>query len=212
MSNREDEQNTPTQPLPVRDTWDDIITPPPGMLLEPRRERRPGSSCALRMTVALCLGLSLVSLALSAVLAYGLLNARQTAVEGLDAAIAAVDGLGRQGWHYDYHFEQTIPVSATIPIRQDLVFPFKGALPIKTTVKVPVDAGVLGSFVVEVPIDTTVNVDTSVPIHVDQTFQVNTTIPVNMTVPINVSGGDPRVQQLISQVRDWLVRMRNSFY
>jgi len=154
----------------------------------------------------------LASLALNGFLIYSLVSVRQTAVEGLDAAIAAVDEFGGEGFRYDYHFEKTIPISADIPIEQDIVFPFEGAFPINTTVEVPIDAGVLGTFVVEVPINTSVYVNTSVPIHVEQTFHVDTTIPVDMTIPIEVQPDDPEIVNLLSQVRGWLVRLRSVFY
>jgi hypothetical protein len=194
------DQDRITTPVP--------LTPPPeAAWAEPRRAR---SSCALRAVVALCLVISLLSLAVSAFLVYSLMNARQTAVEGLDAAITALDNFGGEGFHYDYRFEKTIPVSASIPIKQDLVFPFRGNFPINTTIKVPVDAGVLGKFVVEVPINTSVPVSVSVPIHVEQTFHVSTTFPVSMTIPIDVKPGDAEIQRLLGGVREWLVRLRRA--
>jgi len=70
----------------------------------------------------------------------------------------------------------------------------------------------LGKFVVEVPINTSVPVSVSVPIHVEQTFHVSTTFPVSMTIPIDVKPGDPEIQQMLSRVREWLVRLRSLFY
>lgn len=176
-----------------------------------RQAVRTRSSFALRAIVALCLILSLLSLAASAFLVYSLLDVRQTAVEGLDAAIAALDTLEGKGVRYDYRFNKTIPISASIPIKQDLIFPFRGNFPINTTVKVPVDAGVLGKFVVEVPINTSVPVSVSVPIHVDQTVNVSTTLPISMTIPIDIKADDPAIQKVLGGVREWLVRLRRSF-
>jgi hypothetical protein len=204
------DQDKITTPVP--------LTPPPeAAWAEPQAGKITGtlrarSSFALRAVVALCLVLSLLSLAVNAFLVYSLMNARQTAVEGLDAAMAALDNFGGKGFHYDYRFEKTIPVSASIPIKQDLVFPFQGNFPINTTVKVPVDAGVLGKFVVEVPINTSVPVSVSIPIHVDQTFNVSTTFPVSMTIPVDVKPDDPEIQRLLGGVREWLVRLRGLFY
>jgi hypothetical protein len=186
-----------------------LAPPPEATWTEPRRAR---SSCALRLVVALCLVIGLLSLALNAFLIYSLMNTRQTATEGLDAALAALDNFGGEGFHYDYHLEKTIPVSASIPIEQDMVIPFKGEFPIHTTVEVPIDTGVFGTVVVQVPINTSVPVSVSVPIHVDQTFQVSTTFPVSMTIPIDVKPDDPEIQRLLSGVREWLVRLRSTFY
>lgn len=207
----QDEIATPT-PItpPASTTWAEPAqeTLGPATWTESPRARASG---ALKLAVALALLFSVAALALNAVLIYSLLNVRQTATDGLDAALAAVDDFGGKGFHYDYHFEQTIPVSTAIPIQQDMVFPFKGEVPIKTTVKVPIN--VLGrTIVVEVPIDTVFPVDVEVPIHVDQTFRISTTIPVSMDIPIDVQADDPEIQQLLGGVRDWLVRLRNTFY
>lgn len=163
-----------------------------------------------RLLISLCLVISLLSLALSAFMIYNLFRIRQTAVEGLDAAIGVLDSLSQQGFQYEYPFNQEIPVTADIPIRQELVFPIAGTFPINTTIEVPLNAGMLGTFVVEVPIDTSVEVRTQVPIRVDESFQIDTSIPVSMTVPIDIEPGDPEMEKLLSRVRKWLERIRDS--
>ncbi|MGD2206634.1 MAG: hypothetical protein PVH17_07635 [Anaerolineae bacterium] len=144
-------------------------------------------------------------------LIYNLMSVRQTAIQGLDQAIDAVDKLAGKGFHYEYHFQQTIPFSGDIPFKQDLVFPFEGDIPIKTTVQVPIDAGVLGKFVLDVPIDTTIHVDLEVPVQVDQTIHVDTEIPIDMTIPIDVQPNDPAIQDILNQARTWLVQVKESF-
>lgn len=161
-----------------------------------------------RLLIGLCLVISLLSLALSVFMIYNLLSVRQTAAEGLDAAIEALDDLGEQGFQYEYPFNQEIPISADIPIRQELVFPVQGIFPINTTIEVPINAGMLGTFVVEVPIDTSVEVRTSVPIRVDESFHIETSVPVSMTVPIDIQPGDPAMQKLLGGIRDWLEQIR----
>jgi hypothetical protein len=192
---------------------DEISTPAPLSLpVEKARKKPPSprSSAAIRMVVGLCLVISLISLALNGYLIYSLLGVRSMAVEGLDAAIDALDGFGGDGFHYEYRFEQDIPFSGDIPFQQDLVFPFEGEIPINTTVEMPIDVGIQ-TFVVKVPIDTSVYVNTSVPVHVDQTVHVSTTIPVSMAFPIDIKPDDPAIQDLLSSVREWLVRLRESF-
>ncbi len=203
---------TPTGTMPEQDR---ITTPMPRMAAVPTtwvEPVPPRSGAGLSWIVALCFILSLASLAVSAFMVYSFWDTRQTAVEGLDAAIAALDNLGGKGFHYEYHFQRNIPVSTSIPIQQDMVFPFKGTIPINTTVRVPINAGVLGTIVVDVPIRTSVSVDTKIPVHVDQTFQISTTIPISMTFPIDVQPGDPEIQKLLGGVREWLVRLRDSFH
>jgi hypothetical protein len=166
---------------------------------------------SLRMVTGFLLLISLLSLALSGFLFFSLLKVRQTFNDGLDTAIQAIDSFEGKGFQYEYRFERMIPVSATIPIEQDLAFPFEGDIPINTTVQVPIDAGILGTFNVSIPINTSVYVDTSVPVKVDQRFEVSTTIPVSMTIPIDIQPGDPAIQGLLNQVRRWLVRLKQSY-
>jgi len=214
-----EEDAVPTPPPPPSPlTQDEIstplpLTPPPQRGAPPAAPPppRPSMGCGWRIITILALITSLVSLALSAALVYSLLSLRQTAVEGLDTAIAALDNLEGQGFHYEYHFSQTIPFEGDIPIKQEFVFPFKGEFPINTVVEVPIDAGVLGTIHVKVPINTTIPVDVEVPIKLDQTIHVSTEIPLNMTIPIDIQPGDPAIQALLDQVRAWLVRLRDSF-
>ncbi len=193
---------------------DEITTPVPfpqkplRSYAEDRPVRAPGSS---RVVVGLCLIISLLSLAISAFLLFSLLGVRQPMVQGLDAAIQFVDDINGEGFQYEYRFERMVPVSANIPIQQELVFPFQGNIPIDTRVKVPINAGILGTFEVEIPINTSVYVSASVPVSVDQTFQVSTTIPVSMTIPIEIRPDDPAIQDLLGQVRRWLVQLRQEF-
>jgi len=164
----------------------------------------------LRFMVGLCVIISLLSLALSVFMIYGLFSVRQIAVEELDAAIEALDTIGRQGFHYEYPLNQEIPVSADIPIRQELSFPIEVTFPVNTTIEVPIDAGILGTFAVEVPIDTSIHVRTTVPIRVDESFYIETTVPVSMTVPIDIQPDDPGMQKLLKGIRERLERFRES--
>jgi hypothetical protein len=239
MNSADDKHEHPTQPIRIPEgltdnaysettsiDQDEIRTPPPLEQSEEMRTPpplppseeivwadapRPKTSKVLWFFVLLSLMVSVASCAFSGYLAYSLLTVRQLALEGLDSAIAAMDGLEGKGFHYDYRFDKSIPIQADIPIQQDIVFPFEGDFPINTTVEVPIDAGVLGTIVVEVPINTSFYVSTAVPIQVDQTFSVSTTIPVDMTIPIDVSADDPEIQKMLEPVRLWLIELRNAF-
>ena len=196
----QNEISTPP-PFPSPSPFSPSPVPP---FVEPPRSAGRGT----RLVASLALIIALASLALNAVLIYNLLTLRQAAADGLDSAIAALDNLEGTGFHYEYHFSQTIPFEGDIPIKQDFVFPFKGNFPIKTTVEVPIDAGVLGTIVVKVPIDTNIPVDVEVPIKLDQTVHVSTEIPLNMTFPIDIRADDPAIQELLVPVRAWLVQLR----
>jgi hypothetical protein len=205
-----------SQEQPDEKAWEQDRIPTPVPIEVPRQVEeavpsRPRASGAMRLAVLLALVLGLTSLVLNILLITNLLTARQTFIDGVDQAIAAVDSLGSKGFHYEYRLQQTVPFEGDIPFEQDMVFPFKGNVPIKTTVKVPIDAGVLGKFVIDVPIDTNFPVDLQVPIHVSQTIHVATEIPLDLTVPIDVSPGDPAIQKAIDGIREWLVALRESF-
>jgi hypothetical protein len=192
---------------------DEIVTPPP---LAPPADiiqeapPPPRASTAMRVVVSFCLLLGLISLLLSGFLIYKLMDTQQAAVESLDSAIEALDSFGGQGFHYEYKFEEEVPFSGDIPFQQDLVFPFEGEIPINTTVEVPIRLGTQ-TFLVKVPIDTSVYVDTEVPVSIDQTVHVSTSLPVSLTIPIDVKPDDPMLRDLLSNVREWLVRLRESF-
>jgi hypothetical protein len=170
----------------------------------------PRSLRGVRLLVGLCVVVSLLSLALSAMMLYSLFNVRQTATKGLDAAIAAVDSFGEQGYQYEFPIDQEIPISADIPIDQEMTFPVEGTFPINTTVEVPINAGILGTFMVEVPIETSIDVKTSVPIQVEESFHIETTVPISMTIPVEIGPGDPQIEELLIGIRQWLERIKES--
>jgi hypothetical protein len=206
-----------TVAIPVRDeeAWhqDEIDTPPPVPLPAEfgEAERGPrGSSCSLRAAIGLCLVISLLSLALNAFLIYKLMDVQRKATAGLNEAIAALEDVGKNGFQYDFHFDNTIPFSGDIPFKQDIVFPFEGEIPFNTTVRVPIDVGLIKT-VVEVPVDTSVYVNTSVPIHVDETIHVDTEVPVSLTIPIDIEPGDPAIQKLVNPIREWLLELMELF-
>jgi hypothetical protein len=193
---------------------DEIVTPPPLPAQPFEMEPAPSPRRAVnlfRTLAALALILSLISIALNAVLIYAMLNIQQVAVNGLDTALDSLGDLGENGFHYEYEFDQDFPISTDIPFQQEMIFPFEGDFPINTTVEVPINAGVLGSFVVEVPIDTSVYVSTEVPVSINETFHVSTSVPVSMTIPIDVQADDPAIQSTIDGVRQWLIELRQAF-
>lgn len=198
--NRDLDQDMIATPLPMpQDTVALWGGPPPA--------RR---SIWMWVLVVICLVLSVASLLLSASLVYGLWSMRGMALDGLDSAISALDGLEGEGFQYEYHFQQTIPVDQSIPFKQDIIFPFKGDVPINTTVRVPIEAGALGTFVIDVPIDTTVYVSTTVPVSIDQSFDVQAEIPVDMMIPIEIQFDDPELSGLVDNARAWLMSLRDT--
>jgi hypothetical protein len=203
--------------VPARDeeAWreDEIDTPPPMPLpveVSRAEPRRGGVSCGLRAVIGFCLVISLLSLALNGFLIYKLMDVQRKATAGLNEAIAALEDVGKNGFQYEFQFDNTIPFSGDIPFKQDIVFPFEGEIPFNTTVRVPIDVGLIKTEV-EVPVDTSVYVNTSVPIHVDETIHVDTEVPVSLTIPIDIEPGDPAIQQLVNPIREWLLELIDLF-
>lgn len=202
----------PPYPGPVQDQ-DKIPTPAPRPPLREASQPAPrvrGTHWSLKVLVGIALIIALLSLALNGLLIYRLVAVQQKATESVDRAIATLDKLGQEGFHYEYRFNQTIPFSGDIPFKQDLVFPFEGTIPIDTTIEVPIDAGLVKTTI-PVRVNTSVYVNTSVPVSIDETFHISTSIPVDLTIPIDIKPGDPAIQELIGQVREWLVELTKLF-
>lgn len=204
------------QPLGGRSALDQdqLVTPPPLQTPPAAKGQAAGRerpSCLLAFLVGLSLLVGLISLALTVLMAYALVNVRQATIDGLDVAITSLENLETNGFHYEYQFNDTLPVSVEIPVQQQLVVPFEGVFPINTTVKVPIEAGVLGTFVLDVPINTSVPVDVEVPVQISQTVAVSTSIPISLTVPFDVTAEDPAIQGFVAGLRVWLLELRESF-
>lgn len=185
------------------------LTPPPAGGGQAPRRQRP--SCLFGFLLGLSLVVGLVSLALNGFLLYSLLNVRQAAMNGLDVALDSLENLEGEGFHYEYRYNDSLPVAVEIPVQQQMVIPFQGNFPINTTVQVPINAGVLGTFVLDVPIDTSVPVDVEIPVQISQTVAISTNLPLSLTVPIDVTAEDPAIQGFINGLRQWLLELRESF-
>jgi type II secretory pathway pseudopilin PulG len=185
-----------------------VTPPPPATGAAPRRQR---GSCLLRFVVVLALILGLASLALNGFLLYSLDNARKAAIDSLDAALEALEGLEQEGFHYKYQFSDDLPVAVEIPVQENMMIPVQGDFAVNTDVRVPIDAGPLGTFVLNVPIDTSVPLDVEVPIQISQTVAISTSIPLSLTVPIDITAEDPPLQGLVGNLRSWLLELRDSF-
>jgi hypothetical protein len=198
----------------ANDSWSrgqDVIPTPVPLEMQGEGSGSRFPSCAVWAAVVVAIVIGVASLALNFVLIVNLMNARQAAIESLDGAIAALGNFEAQGFHYEYHFDETIPFSGDIPVRQELVFPFKEEIPINTTVKVPINAGIMGTFTLDVPINTTFPVDLEIPVSISQTIHVETEVPLDMVIPIDIEPDDPVIQNLIDQIQAWLLKLRDTF-
>jgi hypothetical protein len=192
---------------------DEIVTPTPMPIQRYAvRSEVPsrGAPCLLWVLVVTGLAIGLLSLALNGFLIYKLLSVRQSAVDGLDAAIAGLDNLAGQGFQYEYRLDQTVPFKGDIPFKQEFDFPFEGNFPINTTVEVPISLGIGPPIKIPFKINTTVPIKTSVPVRIDESFHVETEVPLDLTIPISIQPNDPAVRELLSPIREMLVELRES--
>ncbi len=203
----------PESPSPDQEEQEELLTPPP-VVMPPTvagpAPRRQGASCLLRLVVGLALILGLASLALSGFLLYSLTNVQRAAINNLDAALDALQGLESRGFQYEYQFSQRVPIAIQVPVQEQVVISVEENLSIKTNVKVPIDAGVLGTFVLDLPIDTSFPLDVEVPVEISETVAISTSIPLSLTVPIEIRGDDPAIQEFVVGLQRWLEGLRES--
>ncbi len=162
-----------------------------------------------RILAAVAIIIAALSLGLNAFLLISLNNARQANRQMVDRVIVALDQAATGNFHYNYHIKQTVPFDVQVPIKQDLLFPFKGTIPISTTFPLRM-ATPLGGVDLNIPINTTFPVDVQVPLKVDQTFPVKMDVPLDMDVPIDLRLDQPPFDALMRDVRAWLVEVRDS--
>jgi hypothetical protein len=152
--------------------------------------------------------LACVSLAVNVLLVTRLIMLRNGLAETLTGVSRSLDNLSGQGLAFDVPISQTITYEGDVPIKQDLVVPFKGNLPINTVVGVPLDLGPLGKQTINVPVNTNVPVDIRLPIHIEQNIPVKLAVPIRTSVPIRLSANDPPLKDWIAQLRTWLDTIR----
>jgi hypothetical protein len=185
------------------------VAVPPGLLRAQKGLER--SVRALWAVVILVALLAIASLAVNAVLITRLLAIRSEASAVLDSAKKSLDNLAWQGVSFEFPISQTVNFEGDVPFKQDMAFPFKGNIPINTVISMPVDLGLLGTQTVRVPVNTTVPVDIIIPVKVDQTVHIKTQVPVQMNVPVRIGPNDPLLKDTITQIRQWLERIRKYF-
>ncbi|MEE8392195.1 MAG: hypothetical protein V3S14_15575, partial [Anaerolineae bacterium] len=102
--------------------------------------------------------LTLLSLALNGVVIYGLLQARQIALEAQRVALNAVNdarsivtGIGDDTFSYTLKVQQEIPIEMSVPFDEVVIIPVNTVIPIDTTVTVPINLGIT-TYDLEVPI------------------------------------------------------------
>lgn len=169
--------------------------------------------------------LTLLSLMLNGVVIFGLVRARQIALEAQQTALntvtdarSIVTGVGDDTFYYTFKVQQEIPINTSVPFNDEITVPIRTTIPVSTVVIIPVDAGLLGTFDVDVPIRTMFPVDLNITFPVSQTVDIVTTVPLDVAVPIEVplaetplvgymeelDTGLARLEKAIIQIERWL--------
>lgn len=95
----------------------------------------------------------------------------------------------------NFKVKQQVPISAQIPVKQNLTIPVNTSVSIDDNVTVPV-----AGFNVPVPIQANIPISTSVPIAINQTVAVNTTVDLDLNVPISIPVADTSLKQYLQQL------------
>jgi len=130
--------------------------------------------------------LTLLSLAANGVVVFGLLRARDIALDAVTDARQQVKSLGRDTIAYTFELDQEIPIAATVPVEEEVIVPINTSVPISTSVTVPVNTGVLGTYNIDVPVQTVIPVDLQFDVPVSQTVDISTTVRLQTEVPIRI--------------------------
>jgi len=120
------------------------------------------------LTVLVC-----ILLVVNGFLIASLLRARAGALDALAAARSAVADIGGSPIVSQVAVDQTIPLSLTLPIDQEVTIPLKLDYPLSTVVNTGFDIPLLGRQEVAIPIEA------NIPIN------YNLTVPIRLTVPIS---------------------------
>ncbi len=158
-----------------------------------------------------------LSLALNGVVLFGLLKAREVALDAQQATLriltdsrTMLDDLAGDTFTYTLTVDQDIPIATSIPFDQEIVVPINTVIPIDTTVTIPINMGPLGTRNIEVPVNTIVPIDLEVAIPVSQTVDINTTVPLRVDVPIEIPLADTPLVGYLDEMDANLARLQQS--
>jgi len=144
--------------------------------------------------------LILFSLGLSGITLYGLVQARQIALDAVTQVRAMLEGMRDDTFSYTLVVDQEIPIAASVPFAERISVPLQTTLPISTVVTVPLDAGLLGTFDVQVPVQTLIPVDLEVVVPVSQTIDIATTVSLNTAVLVEIPISDTPLSGYLEEI------------
>jgi len=166
------------------------------------------------ITLIVLAALTLLSLALNGVVIFGLLQARQIALDAVTGARATVadtralvTGIGDDTFSYTFKMQQEIPIAANIPFNEEVTVPINMTIPINTTVVVPINAGLLGTFDIDVPVRTIIPVNREFTVPISQTV---TTVPLDVDAPIEIPLAETPLAGYLEELDAVLARLEET--
>jgi len=169
------------------------------------------------ITLIVLAALTLLSLALNGVVIFGLLQARQIALDAVTGARATVadtralvTGIGDDTFSYTFKMQQEIPIAANIPFNEEVTVPINMTIPINTTVVVPINAGLLGTFDIDVPVRTIIPVNREFTVPISQTVNISTTVPLDVDVPIEIPLAETPLAGYLEELDAVLARLEET--
>lgn len=161
--------------------------------------------------------LTLLSLALNGAVIFGMLKAQQIALDAQQAASntvgdarSLVGGIEGDTFSYTLEVVQEIPVSASVPFREEISVPIRTTIPISTTVIIPIRAGILGTYDLDVPVQTMIPVNLDVSVPISHTVDIETSVPLEVDIPIEIPLSDTPLAGYLEELDDGLGKLEIS--
>jgi len=163
--------------------------------------------------------LVLLSLILHVITLGGLWAAQRFALRTVDDAIDTLGSLQHEVFETTIHFNQSMPVSVSIPFRQEMNFPvdvtipFSRSISLNQTFQIAIDTP-FGPFPFQVPISATFPISLSmpfqaeVPVAISQTIPIDTDIALDLTVPVAIQLSETPFQGYVEKVMTMLADIR----
>ncbi len=163
--------------------------------------------CYVNVALAALFVMVTFSLALNVALIVVLLQARSTALNALDQAMAMTNNLGNEAFAIPVHIDQNVPVNVSVPFAFQDTVTMDTTIPISVVVTTPIDlAG--QKIEITIPIKTTVPVKLQVPVAVNKTIEVNTDVPVKFDTSVQVRLADTPLPGYLARLRAAIESLR----
>jgi hypothetical protein len=152
------------------------------------------------LLVVLSLLISLAALVIGSIAYYKAVLLQRGMLEAITHTRAALASFPSQMVEVPLHIQETFPISAQIPIREEFAVPIHTVLPISTNVEVPLNIPLLGERRISIPIQADVPIHVEVVVPISKTVEMETSLAVNLLVPVRIDLGTLGLEGLIEGV------------